>query len=77
MLHGFKIIIQQVLKNSLINREKTSLIYLKYLVTKMFILIDETKSRYLNVKHVAAKKQLIQCCTKTFDAKSSYDFFCN
>ena len=41
----------------------------------MFILIDETKSRYLNVKHVAAKKQLIQCCTKTFDAKSSYDFF--
>ena len=75
MLHGFKIIIQQVLKNNLINREKTSLIYLKYLVTKMFILIDETKSRYLNVKHVAAKKQLIQCCTKTLTQNLIMTFF--
>ena len=61
------------------DKSRKYFIYLfqKYLDSKMFILIDEAKFRCFNVKHGAAKKQLIQCCAQTYDAKSSYDFFCN
>ena len=75
MLHGCKTIIQQVLKNILIFSIYFIDLFQKYLDSKMFILIDETKTRYFNVEHGAVKSNKINSLLKRMTQNLLMTFF--